>query len=386
MGIESRRIAVLGDLHFEPAEEPEFRAARKQLVGLAPNAVVQLGDHGGYSHCGTRRSFQEGLDFLNGFERPYRTLLGNHDLEGPEFPTDRESVAAFCGAFGLDRPFSTVDLGPALGICLSSTRFRDNLHSHHEVYIDDEQAAWFERTLVEHRNRPTFVFSHAPIFGSGLRVLQSVHLMCPNAWLNHTDRPERFMRLLRDHPQIKLWFSAHNHLGQQYADSISQAGECTFVHAGVIGGVSRDGERHSRIVDFDAKGFVLHTFDHAAGRLTVDVRRRYAEESVERVAKPRGGDESLHFAPPAYPTDADRLEYGASVFAIARGMLVEFDREWAAPLGVAMHDLENATVDFRDGNLVVTDRRGSRVAPPNGDGRYWRVYAPNPWRERLESA
>src|SRR6185437_11229774 len=130
------RIAVLGDLHYEPEQNPQFIAARKQLSGCGLDAVFQLGDHGGYSHCGSQQSFDEGLSFLSGFELPFHTILGNHDLEGAEFETDEQSLAAWCRTFDRQRPYYAVELGQTLGICLSSTGFRSNPYSHHEVRID----------------------------------------------------------------------------------------------------------------------------------------------------------------------------------------------------------------------------------------------------------
>ena len=52
-------IAVVGDLHLEPDQMPQFRSAREQLrlaitedggEGAAVSRVVQLGDLGGYEH------------------------------------------------------------------------------------------------------------------------------------------------------------------------------------------------------------------------------------------------------------------------------------------------------------------------------------------------
>lgn len=113
----------------------------------------------------------------------------------------------------------------------------------HEVYIDDEQVAWLEAQLAANRHRPVIVFTHAPPLGSGLKVVQNVHVKNRCAWLNHSDRPQRFIRLVEAHPNIKLWFSGHFHLSQSYADSISVVGSCAFVQTGVIGDCNRDGKR-----------------------------------------------------------------------------------------------------------------------------------------------
>ena len=128
-------IAVLGDFHFEQADQTIFEAARSQLIGWEPEAVFQLGDLGGYTHCGSWQSFQEGHALLNGFDRPFYTLLGNHDLEGPEYATDEQSIAAWLRRFGYQRPYYMVDLGSAIAICLSTTSFRANPASHHEVRL-----------------------------------------------------------------------------------------------------------------------------------------------------------------------------------------------------------------------------------------------------------
>lgn len=42
--------------------------------------------------------------------------------------------------------------------------------SHHEVFVDDAQIAWFEQQLEAFSGRPIIVFTHAPPMGCGLRV------------------------------------------------------------------------------------------------------------------------------------------------------------------------------------------------------------------------
>lgn len=381
-----RTIAIVGDLHYELHLADKFAAARLQLSALQPEALFQLGDHGGYTHCGSQQSFQEGLEFLEGFDCPAHTIIGNHDLEGREFGSDEQSIAAFCQTFGLARPYYTIDLGDALGVCLSSTSFRANIASHHEVHLDRAQIHWLEATLAANPHRPTFVFSHAPVIGSGARVLQSVHLKCPNAWLNHTDSPEQFARLVNEHPQIKLWFSAHNHLGQQYEDSITRLGHCTCVHTGVIGEVSRDGRHQSRLVRFDAAGFELSTVDHDSLVSTVDARHEYASGSWQRLSASAAVDESVHFPPPPMPHGRQRLAIAGSVFAIHRDMVVEYDRHLSAPVGVVHEGLAGAAVRVRGESLEIIGPHGGIAYRPGIAGRYSQVFAPNPWRAARRSA
>jgi hypothetical protein len=85
---------------------------------------------------------------------------------------------------------------------MSTVRFRDAEHSSHEVYIDQEQIDWFQKTLAKHSDKPVFVFTHAPPMGSNLASLQEVHVRNRCAWLNHSHRPEVFINIVRQSPQV----------------------------------------------------------------------------------------------------------------------------------------------------------------------------------------
>ena len=77
-------------------------------------------------------------------------------------------------AFG-QRHYWAAELGSVLCLGLSTVRFRGNKDSVHEVYVDDEQLAWFEQQLESSAGRPVFVFTHAPPLGCGLKVVE----VCP---------------------------------------------------------------------------------------------------------------------------------------------------------------------------------------------------------------
>ena len=109
------------------------------------------------------------------------------------------------------------------------------------MWVSQEHFDWFERTVAEHAGSNVMVFTHAPILGCGLKALQKVHIKNMCAWLNHTDRPERFIDVVKRSPQIKAWFSGHFHLSHDYADSISVVNNCTFVQ---VPNVVRDSAEH----------------------------------------------------------------------------------------------------------------------------------------------
>lgn len=99
---------------------------------------------------------------------------------------------------------------------LGSVVFRDAQYTSHEVYIDDAQVDWFENTIKQcpaEEGWRVFVFTHAPPMGSGLRVLQENHVVNGCCWLNHSSKNNvRFIKIVRENPSIKAWFSGHFHL------------------------------------------------------------------------------------------------------------------------------------------------------------------------------
>jgi len=58
------------------------------------------------------------------------------------------------------RHYWAAELGDTLCIGMSTVRFRSNAFSVHEVFIDEEQLAWFEATLQRSAGRPVVVFTH----------------------------------------------------------------------------------------------------------------------------------------------------------------------------------------------------------------------------------
>jgi hypothetical protein len=376
--MHQRTLAIVGDLHYEEEERTTLLASREQLKTYNPECVFSLGDMGGYSHCGTERSFEEGHEFFSGFDVPFYPIIGNHDMECLDYDSDEMEVRLWGETFHRPCPYYTVDLDSALAVCLSQTRYRTNWGSAHDVMLDDEQVVWLERVIQQNTSRPIFVFSHAPILGSRLRVLQNLHLRTPNAWLNSADRPERFIQIVKDNSHITLWFSAHNHLGQDYADSIVQTYNCTFVHTGVMAQISRDGCHQSRLLKFSKTGFELLTVDHDTQELRQDWEHDYCSGESKRLYQPVIAEESKYFAPAPYPKQGKRI--GDSRFLIHRGMLVEYTHAWQAPLGIVDRDCEGAQIDIHGDVLKLTYPDGKTIDyEKNRVGRYFNIFFKNPW-------
>jgi len=264
------------DLNVEQLELMLERKKAQNKQSILMSNLISLGDLGRKDirhepgDAGTSKSFEMAKDFLEGFKLPFDLVTGNHDLEGlDEFETDEENLNAFMNIFEKSTPQFMKKVGErTLFVGLSTTRFRDAPFSSHEVHISKEQIDWFLNVLQQHPHEKgwkIYVFSHAPICGSGLRVLQSVHVKNGCAWLNHSSESSRgtFIQAVRNYPQIKFWASGHFHLSHDYEDAISKVGSCTFVQAGVVGKVStRDGRRQTRIVQGCKDAIKIYTINH----------------------------------------------------------------------------------------------------------------------------
>jgi hypothetical protein len=298
--INNTAISFLSNSHVVPTTTNEtvrdivsqiqnFRAADLSLAQLElileykrggqylHSYLVSLGDVGRKDirhepgDAGTTQSFIDARSYLQRFGNiPVEIVTGNHDLEGlDEFQSDQDNLQAFMDCFHKPTPQFARYIGErTLLLGLSTTRFRDAPYSSHEVHVDNTQIQWF---LDQVRNHPEsdgwkiLVVSHAPIMGSGLRVLQNVHVTNGCAWLNHCSPTTRalFIRTVLQNPAIKMWFSGHFHLSHDYQDSISTVGSCTFVQVGVVGPQStRDGRRQTRVVQGCADRLKVYTLNH----------------------------------------------------------------------------------------------------------------------------
>ena len=322
---------------------------------------------------------------------------GNHDLEGlDEFDTDEENLRAWLDCFDKKTPHFSRTIGDrTLLLGLSTVRFRDAPYSSHEVHVDDDQIEWFRDMVESHPESEGWkilVFSHAPITGSGLRVLQSVHVTNGCAWLNHcspTDVRNSFVRIVKENPQIKCWLSGHFHLSHDYQDALVQAvpgSPCAFLQVGVMGpGSSRDRRRQSRMIRGCGGEFLqIFSINHheredcgttdasrARVRLDATIDLRTGElthgkgdeaspppgssgDAPETAAATAGRDPDWFQAYVPQPEDGCYLEdvggdistggktvcwwhmADGKVLGLHEGQLVEYDAETLSPLGVVV--------------------------------------------------
>ena len=481
------RLAILGDLHLDEATRPAFDEAAAQLRGLlldgvpgessststttttsggsnvpgaAPAAprLLQLGDLGASSFDpGSPACFAAARTFLDGGVGVPRALVtGNHDLECPAFdlPGDEEgsrsdaaNLAAWRAAFAQPHSWAA-RLGPARVLGVSTSTWRSNAASVHEVRVADACLDWLEAELASTpATTPVIIASHAPPAGCGLRVVQDVHVRNRCAYLNHAApaTAARFVGLVEKHANIALWFSGHYHLSHQYPTSISVVNGCAFVQVGVIGPkATRDGYRQSRLLVGDDAGFRLYSVDHGAGGTArLDLARAWGDRGppaprpVPRAERldagaaggwltsevecemPDGGggesssdDEGGGGPPPALVRRASPVTWLAAggdallAFQAMGGSVVEYSIALRSPTGIVLEGLPPWTdlvLVGADGADLPPDahdparavavearaRAGGAVlarAERNAAGTFYQTFQVNKWRKKKREA
>ncbi len=269
----SHRIAILGDPHIRSAERALWdREIIPDINALDPDLVLVMGDLSGGPNFGSSQSTQEAVETLSALRAPWLSIIGNHDLQSPEFATDEAAVAMMLKALKRDQPGFAIEREPFAVIGLSNTFWRRNPVNKNEIVLDDAQIDWWERELIRLAHKPVIIICHAPPIGSGVIVLPELHARVGNAYVNQSHIPGRIQEIIWQHPNILFWFSGHNHLGQHYRDAIRQQTGVLYAHTGTASRISsRDGYRHSRILEIGEAGYKLRTYDHGLRAIDPDI-------------------------------------------------------------------------------------------------------------------
>lgn len=367
---------VLGDLHFDPTHLDDFDFATQQLKNVQHDFIFQLGDVGGYHYPGSKDSFVDAKQVFEKFKHPVYTLMGNHDLEGEEFDSDEENQKAWMEVFQQKKLWRSIEIGESLGILLSTTQFRKQPICSQQVSLGDEQYNWLKNTLSKNKNRLTFIFCHVPIISSGLTTLLTPHLSAPNAFLDQTNDPFKYDDLLKNNPQVRLWFSGHNHLGHQYRGSISQRHQCTFIHTGTMSSFSRDGLRQSRHIISHRDRIEIRTVDHKLGNDYLDAELNLANLKLTHHQHLHPQSLGKHKFTPAFNPDITSWSIDNSLFQWHHDHLIEYDKTTTWPLGVVYRGEELST-RCDDKALYLKSNTGERRFIKAPHQRFFRPFIPS---------
>lgn len=257
------RIALIGDLQYWMPYEENLDFKMKQVSAKNPDFAVMMGDFGG-SKMRSREGYVETKEHLDLIGCPYQVIFGNHDVEyTSDYCNDFDPAATCRDVFGIE-PHGAFVMNGVLVICVTIERQPlDNMRTIHAVYVSENQFAWIEDQLKAHPDMPTILITHAPMIGSGLRCDRPLHCAALDTYIDQTYDPGRWTELLRRFPQIKVWCSAHYHLGHDYDTAITNKNGVIHISCGVMTCCSRDTSKHTRILDItDDKKLIVSTLDH----------------------------------------------------------------------------------------------------------------------------
>lgn len=258
-------LAVMGELHARPDRLPLLRQAFARvdaLEGLFGLAIV--GDL--CADLGTSAEYEVLRRSLKGLSARVLAVPGNHDLlyrdtlvDGERrrgTPADRKArQERFRQTFNLKSLYYARKAGGHLLVFLPN----DSLRGIPSCLPSDEAFAFLRRTLRENRHLPTIIFCHAALDGSyGDRKAASP--------LNAFAQPSRkIRRILRDNPQVYLWFASHLHTTPSQRDyncPENTVGGVTVIHVPP----SQAPASYLQTVRLSPRGAIVRTMDVRTGR------------------------------------------------------------------------------------------------------------------------
>ncbi len=257
------RIALIGDLQYWMPEEENLAYKMGQVAKLEPDFAVVMGDFGG-SKMRSAAGLEETRRHVEMIGCPWHAIFGNHDVEyAPDNINAYDPTATFRDVFEKE-PYFAMEVNGVLILCITIERQPlEGMRTIHAVYVSDAQFAWAEDQLRAHTDMPTILITHAPMIGSGLRCDRPLHSAALDTYLDQTYKCERWPELLKRFPQIKVWCSAHYHLGHDYDTAMTEKDGVVHISCGVMTCCSRDERKHTRILDItDDKKLIVSTLDH----------------------------------------------------------------------------------------------------------------------------
>ena len=354
------KLALIGDLQYRHGDdENELRRYLAQVDAWGPDFAVSMGDMGAHGETGTLQGFAACADFLRAVRCPQAVLLGNHDVEyRPDDGFARTPEAWYAQCFGRREPWRAMEMDGVFLLCLSVERQpEETFYTQHALYVSDCQFAWARDQLAAHRAWPTVVVSHAPLAGSGLRCVPYVHSAATDAYLDHTFDAMRWKILARNNPQIRLWCSAHFHMGHEYQAAITEREGIVHVSCGVPCACARDGSRETRLLEIGGEARVL-TLDHLTGALREDA-------VVPMSAVQNGGAEARLSAACEVLVGEDRTlavydcpAWGRAYITTEYGKIWEYDRALGDLGGAIRRQTPVRALAVEDDRLFFEDAQG----------------------------
>lgn len=258
------RIAIVGDLQYREDESVENIAL--ELKAINPDTVVILGDYGYWDGFGSYEVFKHIDTEFSKIGCKVIPLVGNHDVQraaGGRLAPVGSVEENYLKAFG-DYPVCQIlDFESFRVFCLHmETQKEGDFYFENECYLSDRTYELVCEELEKYPHKPTVMITHAPPAGCNLLTVPLVHVRASNAYLNQDHGYKKWTDLAKNNRQIVMWFSGHYHMGHSYKDSSSHTDGIAYFVTGSTTSGSRDGQRHTRIIDEKDGIITVSTYDH----------------------------------------------------------------------------------------------------------------------------
>lgn len=383
------KIAIIGDLQFSSGSYDAVAGQMERLAALRPDFAVSMGDGAGPG-IHTRLGLEDTKTLMDLLGCPYVAILGNHDVEfQPGHGGEYDPIAAYREIFG-GEPWRAMEVCGALLLFISvEPQDPGKMTTVNGVMLSDRQFGWVKEQLCAHPGMPTLIFSHAPAAGNGMRCAPPLHSAATDTYLDQTADALRWRTLQREFPQIRVWFSAHYHMGHDYDSAITEKEGVIHVSCGVLAPCSRDQSFHTRFAELTDDGrLVISTFDHDLPDDTLT-----EDAVIDLTGRGKAQGRLVHPADREMligPEEALRVMYLAShdryYISTSKGRLWEYLPELAEFSGTVV--LNDGCADLRaDGDrLYVTTNKGEIFSvEPDSAIRLERIGSFTPQDRRSES-
>ena len=269
-------ITVLGDPHL-PGKNLKAKEKLIETINSWENTdlVVAVGDI--CKSTGTKEEYQFARAYFSKLQKPLALINGNHDYvfsksDGswhPEMASAKErseKLNRFMLTFGMKELYYSKIVGKYHLVFLSL----DSLDSPYYAEMSKKQLKWFDWQLHQHKDKPTIVFCHAPLWW---KVLTKVKPGLKNFMIQPMDE---IKDILQKHKQVFMWVAGHVHMGAEnkysrgflniYNRRIYNINNCDLDGKSILQGIKMNLVEHDNLwtknLELFSDKVVVTTYDH----------------------------------------------------------------------------------------------------------------------------
>lgn len=282
---EPYTITVLGDPHL-PGNNIKAKEKLIQTLNtwVATDLVVAVGDV--CKTTGTITEYKFVKEFFSKLQKPLAVICGNHDYvfskaDGswhPEMASAKErsvKLNRFMQTFDMQKLYFNKIVGNYHLVFLSL----DSLDTKYYAELSKKQLQWFDWQLHQHKDKPTIIFCHAPLWWKVLTKIKP-------GLMNFIIQPmDKIKEILDKHRQVFMWVAGHVHMGANnrysrgilntYKHRIVNINNCDIDGHSILKGIKMNLVDHNNLwtknLELYSNKVIIKTYDHNAKKI---IRRR----------------------------------------------------------------------------------------------------------------